>query len=71
LPVSSPRTPRRGSILWENKSWRCIYSGTAVLLYADETQVASALTTVRLEIHSIAGKWQRAVEAIVRLEKRH
>lgn len=67
----SPRTPRPGSTLWELKAWRCVFSGTAVLLYAADAQVATAFVTGRKEMDSIAGKWQRAVEAIVRHEKRH
>ena len=65
----SPRAHKPGGILWELKAWRCEFSGTAVLLYAGEAQVASVFAHGRREVDSIAGKWQRAVQEIVRLEK--
>jgi hypothetical protein len=68
-PTMSPRAPEPGGTLWELRAWRCVFSGTAVLLYAGDTQVASVYANGRREVESIAGKWQRAVEAIVRLEK--
>jgi hypothetical protein len=65
----SPAPLQPGSTLWQLRAWRCVFSGTAVLLYAGEAQAASAFASGRREVESIAGKWQRAVEEIVRLEK--
>jgi hypothetical protein len=56
--------------LWELRAWRCVFSGTAVLLYVGDVEVASVFATGRKEVLSIAGKWQRAVEKIVSLERR-
>jgi hypothetical protein len=67
-PVS-PRRLEPGAPLWVLRTWRCLFTGTAVLLYAGEAKVASVLTHDRRVVESIAGKWQRAVHEIVRLEK--
>ena len=65
----SPTRLEPGRTLWQLGSWRCEFSGTAVLLYAGDAKVALVYAHGRREVESIAGKWQRAVQEIVRLEK--
>jgi len=65
----SPDPLKPGGTLWELRAWRCVFTGTAVLLYVGDVKVASVFAHGRREVESIAGKWRRAVDEIVRLEK--
>ena len=65
----SPDPLQPGAGLWELRTWRCVFTGTAVQLYAGEAKVASVYAHGRRDVESIARKWLRAVEEIVRFEK--
>jgi hypothetical protein len=52
----SPGLLEPGARLWELRTWRCVFIGTAVQLYAGEAKVASVYAHGRREVESIGGR---------------
>ena len=67
-PASDGDEIESGS-LWEIGSWRCVFTGTSVHLWAEQLIVASLHVHGKRDVERASAQWRRSVEAIMELEK--